>query len=239
MGIFIIFEGGEGSGKSTQARILYQRLLKEGHPSILLHEPGGTSLGDQIRRLLKSQQGGAAERSSQGQRRAAISPLAELLLFATARVQLVDDVLRPALEEGRIVVCDRFTASTVAYQGYGRGVSFETIKHLNRLTTAGVEPDMVVLLDIDPKDGLRRVSAQTPLNLDSDAEPANRRMDEEGYRRFEEEPLSFHRKVHSGYRGMAKAEPKRWVVVDAKLPVNEVAEAIWQQVEPLVRSRTK
>ena len=235
MGVFIVFEGGEGSGKSTQSRVLYQRLLLEGYPSLVLHEPGGTLLGEQVRRLLKSQQGGAG-RSSRGQ--SVIGPVAELLLFSASRIQLVDKVLRPALSEGRVVVCDRFTPSTVAYQGHGRGVSLETIEALNGLTTQGVEMDQVVLLDIAPEEGLSRVNAQVSMTL-SDENTENVRLDEEGYRRFEEEPLSFHRKVRRSYLGMAKDDPDRWLVVNASLPQEEISEMIWQRVEPLVRDRMK
>ena len=122
MGTFIVLEGGEGSGKSTQARLLHQRLNREGVPAVLLHEPGGTTLGEQVRALLKAE------------RRSAMSPLAELLLFSAARAQFVEDALQPALRQGLVVICDRFTPSTVAYQGYARGLSLKTIEQLNKLT---------------------------------------------------------------------------------------------------------
>ncbi len=232
-----MFEGGEGSGKSTQARTLYQRLLLEGYPSLMLHEPGGTPLGEQVRRLLKSQQGGS-DRSTKSRGQPVIGPLAELLLFSASRIQLVENVLRPALNEGRVVVCDRFTPSTEAYQGYGRGVPLETIEALNELTTQGVEMDQVVLMDIAPEEGLRRVNAQVSMTLgDGNAESV--RMDEEGHRRFEEEPLSFHRKVRQSYLGMANEDPDRWLVLDASLPQEEISEMVWQCVEPLVRDRLK
>lgn len=237
MGVFIVFEGGEGSGKSTQARALYQRLLLEGYPSLVLHEPGGTPLGEQVRRLLKSQQGGS-ERATKSRGHPVIGPVAELLLFSASRIQLVENVLRPALNEGRVVVCDRFTPSTVAYQGHGRGVSLETIEALNGLTTQDVEMDQVVLLDIAPEEGLRRVNAQVPMALGGgNAESV--RLDEEGYRRFEEEPLSFHRKVRQSYLRMAKEDPDRWLMVNASLPQEEISETIWQRVEPIVRDRLK
>ena len=227
MGAFIVLEGGEGSGKSTQARLLYQRLLKEGVPSVLLHEPGGTALGEQVRALLK------AERSS------AMSSLAELLLFSAARAQFVEDALQPALRQGLVVICDRFTPSTLAYQGYARGVSLKTIEHLNDLTTGEATPDLILLLDIPPEEALHRYASQTSFNLNVDGqqsgEPVAPRVDEEGSQRFEKEPLSFHRKVHQSYAQMAQADPERWYVVDAALPVEEVAEAVWERVEKLVR----
>ena len=237
MSVFIVFEGGEGSGKSTQARTLYQRLLLEGYPSLMLHEPGGTPLGEQVRRLLKSQQGGS-ERSAKSRRQPVIGPIAELLLFSASRIQLLENVLRPALNEGRVVVCDRFTPSTVAYQGHGRGVPLETIEQLNSITSQGVEMDQVVLLDIAPEEGLGRVNAQVSMTL-GDGNADSVRQDEEGHRRFEEEPLSFHRKVRRSYLDMAAEDPDRWLVVDASLPQEEISEIVWQRVEPLVRDRLK
>ena len=232
--MFIVLEGGEGSGKSTQARILYQRLRQEGYPSILLREPGGTPLGDHIRRLLKAQQGGAAG-SSRGKRRSGIGPVAELLLFFAARAQLVDSVLRPALKEGQIVVCDRYIPSTMAYQGYGRGVSLEAIEQLRQLTARDLEPDLIVLLDISPEEGLERVAAQTSLAVDPGRGLVAQRMDEEGYRRFEEEPLSFHRKVRNGYLEMAQAHPEQWLVVDATRSQEEIGAIIWERVALLLQ----
>ena len=137
-----------------------------------------------------------------------------------------------------MVVCDRFTPSTVAYQGHGRGVPLETIETLNGLTTQGLGMDQVVLLDIAPEEGLRRVNAQISMTL-GDENAANVRLDEEGYRRFEEEPLSFHRKVRQSYLRMAKEAPDRWLLVNASLLQEEISEMIWQHVEPVVRGRLK
>ena len=238
VGTFIVLEGGEGCGKSTQARTLYSSLLREGYPSLLLHEPGSTPLGDQIRRLLKAQRGDG-QRKRQDRQQAPITPLAELLLFSAARADLVSNALRPALDEGRVVVCDRYTPSTIAYQGYGRGVPLETVHQVNRLTSAGVEPDLVVLLDMPPEDSLRRVAAQVSMPLDAEVTPDTRRSDEEGQRRFEEEPLCFHRKVRSGYLELAKADTEQWLVVDGTLPKERIAGIIWQRVESLVRVHTQ
>ena len=221
MGLFIVLEGGDGCGKSTQAQALHNRLLQEGHPSLLLHEPGGTPLGEQVRRLLKAQRGDTP-RTQQSEHQADITPLTELLLFSAARAQLTSTVLRPALEEGRVVVCDRYTPSTVAYQGYGRGIPLETIEQVNRLSTVGLEPDLVLLLDMPPEGGLSRTA---------------RRGNQEEQQRFEEEPLDFHRRVRNGYLELAKADPERWLVVDGALPQEQVAEAIWQRVQPLLRGR--
>ena len=207
MGAFIVLEGGEGCGKSTQARLLYRRLLEEDYPSLLLYEPGGTSLGEQVRRLLMAQHG-----------KVTISPMAELLLFSAARSELVQQVIYPALAEGQVVVCDRYTPSTIAYQGYGRGMPLETIDQVNRLSTGGMEPDLVVLLDMKPEEGLHRKS-------------------EEERQRFEEESLEFHRIVRRGYLEQAWAEPARWLRVDGMLPQQRIAEVIWERAKLLVREK--
>ncbi len=193
----------------------------------MLHEPGGTALGEQVRALLK------AERSS------TMSPLAELLLFSAARAQFVVEALEPALRQGRVVICDRFAPSTLAYQGYARGLSLKTIEHLNNLTTGEATPDLILFLDIAPEKALHRYASQTSFNLNVDGqqaeEPVAPRVDEEGSQRFEKEPLAFHRKVYRGYLQMAQADPEQWYVVDAALPVEEIAKAVWERVEKLVR----
>lgn len=215
-GVLITLEGGEGSGKSTQAETLYQRLLLEGNTALLAHEPGGTPVGERVRALLKAQhdEGSSAQGGAE-----AITPIAELLLFCAARAQLVDTVLRPALKEGRVVVCDRYTASTVAYQGYGRGLPLEEVERINRLATGGLEPDLVLLLDMPWETGMNR---------------AEGRNEGEG-RRFEEEPDWFHGRVRDGYMAQAKAHPAKWLVVDGALAQEQVAEVIWRRVEPLVK----
>ena len=215
-GVLITLEGGEGSGKSTQAEALYQRLLLEGNTALLVHEPGGTPVGEQVRALLKAQHDEEPTGQSAGE---SITPVAELLLFCAARAQLVDTVLRPALEEGRVVVCDRYTASTLAYQGYGRGLPMEDVERANLLATGGLEPDLVLLLDIPWETGMSRVEG---------------RSDGEG-KRFEEEPAWFHGRVRDGYLAQAKADPERWLVVDGTLPQEQVEEIIWRRVEPLVK----
>ena len=142
MSLFITFEGGEGSGKSTQARALYRRLLKLGIPAILTHEPGGTPLGKDMRRWLKF--------------KGELDPETELLLFNASRAQLVSQVIRPALKSGTIVICDRFYHSTIAYQGYGRDLDFDLIEAANNIATQGLCPDLTVLLDIPVEQGLAR-----------------------------------------------------------------------------------
>lgn len=232
-GVFIVFEGGEGSGKSTQARRLYTRLYQTGASPVLLHEPGGTPLGEEIRRLLTAERGDLSRSATRGQ--ADIGPLAELMLFSAARAELVANVIRPSLEAGRVVICDRYTPSTVAYQGHGRGLSLEAIMQVNLLVTGGLEPDLIVFLDIPPAEALPRVNAQVSMfGSGTRTEDSARRQDNEGRRRFEQEPFQFHRKVYNGYRAMARAEPGRWYVVDGKLTEDEIAAQVWRRLEPLI-----
>ena len=202
MGIFIVFEGGEGSGKSTQARVLLRSLLRRGYPALLTHEPGGTPLGERVRRILKGQ--------------AALTPLAELFLFSAARTQLVQQVVRPALAQGTTVVSDRYVPSTIAYQGYGRGLDTAIVRQVTEAATQGLQPDVVVLLDQPPALGLERKHRK---ELD----------------RFESEEMEFHERVRQGYLELAKAEAERWLVVDATLPKEQVAEIIWRRVKPLLK----
>ena len=197
MGLFVVFEGVEGSGKSTQSRALKRRLTRAGHPARLIHEPGGTPTGERIRRWLK---GGRA-----------ISPLAELFLFAASRASLAESVIRPALTDGESVVCDRYVFSTLAYQGYGRGLELALIHQLNQVATGGLLPDIVVLLDIPPEAGFNRL--------------ADRRLD-----RFEREQDDFHQRVRQGYLELAKQNPERWLVLDSQHPRKHLSERIWGRV---------
>ena len=224
-GLFLVLEGGEGSGKTTQARLLYTRLMQEGRTPLLLHEPGGTALGEQVRRLLMAERG----------RQAGMEPMTELLLFSAARAELVGKVLRPALEEGRVVVCDRFIPSTIAYQGYGRGLPLDTIEMLNRLATDGLQPQLTILLDITPEEALRRVSAQRSMLEGGRVGDDGGRLDQEGLRKFEQEPLAFHRKVRQGYLEQAASDKERWLVVDGRLSAEAIGKVVWQRVEALLR----
>jgi len=148
MSLFITFEGGEGCGKSVQARALYRRLSKLAIPTVLTHEPGSTSLGKKLGRWLKWAEG------------TDISPLTELLLFNTSRAQLVNEVIQPNLKEGKVVICDRYADSTTAYQSYGRGLDLEMVKAINNAATRGLKPDLTVLLDISAEEGLARIKAR-------------------------------------------------------------------------------
>ena len=202
MSLFITFEGGEGCGKSTQSRLLLEQLHQQNIPVVLTREPGGTALGNEIRRVLKREQG------------IPISPQAELFLFAASRAQLVADLIRPALREGKVVICDRFAHSTLVYQGYGRGLDLTTVEMLNNMATENLKPDLAILLNILPEQGLTRKRSLRD--------------------RFELEDLSFHRRVREGYLKMAAAEPDRWLVIDAMLPKGEIAEIIWDKVSKLL-----
>lgn len=206
MSLFITFEGAEGSGKSVQARALYQRLSSLAIPAILTHEPGSTPTGERVARLLK------------WARDTDISPLTELLLFSASRAQLVREVIQPALQSGKVVICDRYTDSTVAYQAYGRGLDLEIIKVINSIATQGLIPDLKVLLDIPVEEGLARKRGKK-------------------HDRFEQEDVAFHRKVRDGYLKMATDKPERWLVIEAIQSKGKIRQIIWQKVTHLLANR--
>ena len=223
MALFITFEGGEGSGKSTQARLLADSLRAAGLDVTEIHEPGSTRLGWQIREWLKR---GLINGET-------MSRNAELFLFAAARSQLVAKVLRPALDRpDAVVISDRYADSTVAYQGYGRGISLEDVKAVNDLATQGIAPDLTILLDCDPAVGLQRVDVlqmRLPLDEGTAFDPAKR--DEEGTR-FEEEPLEFHTRIREAYLALAKEDIHRWRVVDANRASELIAGDVLRIVKP-------
>ena len=230
MGLFITFEGGEGSGKSTQSRLLAERLRAADLDVTEIHEPGSTQLGSQVRDWLK--RGFQAGEN--------MSREAELFLFAAARSQLVANVIRPALDlPDAVVISDRYADSTVAYQGYGRGVSLDGVKVVNNLATQGVAPTLTILLDCDPLVGLRRVDAlqmRLPMGRDIDLEPAER--EEEGTR-FEEEPLEFHRRLRDGYLSLAENDMNRWRILDADRSQDLIAGDVLHVVKPLLSPRAR
>lgn len=200
-GYFITFEGCEGCGKSTQSRILYNRLRGMKINAVLTREPGGTPLGNAIRKLLKDKKD------------ISINALAELLLFNSCRTQLVNDIIRPALASGKVVICDRFTDSTVVYQGYARGLDTKMVSIVNDIATGGLIPDLTVLLDTDPEQGIRRKQ--------------NRAND-----RFETEDLAFHNKVRNGYMVLSKKDPERWLLIKSGQSISNVSDLIWERVAP-------
>ncbi|MCH9010033.1 MAG: dTMP kinase [Chloroflexi bacterium] len=223
LSLFISFEGGEGSGKSTQAEMLQKRLLGEHYQSLFLHEPGTTPLGRHMRDLLKGRPWGG-EKISHG---------AELFMFAAARAELVAKVIKPLMRQQRdiIIIADRYADSTIAYQGYGRRMPIEELVTVNHLATQGVLPDITFLLDCAPEEGLKRVGElQTILPLDVANEASGGRVDKEGATRFEEESIEFHERVRTGYLKIAKKKPERFFVIDATSTIDKIAEQIWSIV---------
>ncbi len=203
LGKFITLEGPEGSGKSTQAKIMIRRLGELGIEAMYTREPGGTALGEEIRNVLQHNQAGEAP-----------CERAELLLFEASRNQLVEKVIHPALEKGTWVICDRFMDSTTAYQGYGRGLPVDEVKAIHHFTVNGVTPDLTLLLDLEVETGFERI-AQRFLELGESAD------------RFEQEERSFHERVRQGYLKLAKEEPNRFRIVDASQEPESVSVDIW------------
>ena len=219
MTLFVSFEGGEGSGKTTQVGILLRRLEESGHSAVRLREPGMTPLGNAAREWLK--------RSRPKEK--PLTEGAELLLFAASRAEMVAKLLKPALET-HVVVSDRYADSTTAYQGYGRRLSIDLVNATNELATNGLMPHKTFLLDLTPEEGLRRAGSDKRELFDTDHDG---RLDEEGSRRFEEEPRAFHERVRKGYLTLAESEPDRWAIVDASQHEDSVFESIWGHLQSL------
>lgn len=209
----ISFEGGDGSGKTTQLKLLEKYLSAHGQTCLGTREPGGTALGEMIRQLLL--EAGKEE----------ISFPTELFLYLADRAQHVQKVIRPALASGTIVLCDRFTDSTLAYQGYGRGVELDMLRRLNEVASPGITPDLTFLLDCPVEVGLPR-TAQRIVNQTS----GKRRED-----KFEREKVEFHERVRAGFLELARAEPKRIVILDASRALQEVHKEIRKIVDEKLR----
>ena len=206
MSLFITFECPDGSGKSTQIWRTAEFLRGLGHEVLLTREPGGTSIGDQIRDIVHD----VANTDM-------CSP-AEVLLYSASRAQLVHQVILPHLKTGGVVVCDRYADSTFAYQGYGRGMDKEALRLITQFATQQLKPDLTIYLDLDPAEGLKRKQ-----NASSAGEGEWNRMDQLA--------LDFHRRVRSGYLEMARSEPDRWLVIDAMDSIEAVSQAICQRLE--------
>lgn len=208
-GLFVSFEGGEGSGKSTQVARLAARLRSLGHDPLVTREPGGTPVGEGIRALLLDHE-----------RRP--SALTEALLMVASRAQLAATVIRPALEAGRIVLCDRYGDSTLAYQGGGRGLDGAMLASWNRAATGGLVPALTLLFDVPSAIGLdRRHAAASAIN------------------RLDKEPAEFHDRVRRRYLELAAAEPERWVVLDGSVSTDELEARVWEVLGPrLTHART-
>jgi dTMP kinase len=202
-GLFITLEGGEGSGKSSQAQALRALVEGAGHSVTVTREPAGCPLGRRVRELLSDASLELDARS-------------ELFLFVAQRAQHAAEVIRPALERGEVVICDRFGDSSVAYQGYGRGLDPDDVRLANRIATQGLVPDLTVLLDVPVDMGLGRKAGES----------APDRIGQEG--------AEFHERVRQGYLAMAAEEPERFLIVDGTLPPDEITRTIWRRLEPLL-----
>lgn len=205
-GIFIALEGGEAAGKSTQEAMLATRLAEAGWTVVRTREPGGTPAAEAIRSVVLSQEF------------VGLDPHAEALLFAAARGDHASHVIRPALDSGAVVVCDRYVDSSIAYQGVGRGLGIERIRDLSMWATSGLVPDLTIVLDVDPELGLSRV-----INPD----------------RLESESMDYHRRVREAFLQLAAAEPARYLVLDGTLAPNEVADRIWTRIQSLLAGRAR
>jgi len=213
-GLFIAFEGGEGAGKTTQSLLLAERLAEMQTPHLLVREPGGTELGEYLRDYLKSER--------------PLSPEAELLLFEAARKELVTTQIVPALEAGQVVIADRFFGSTVAYQGYGRGLDLGVIESLNAFAAGHAMPDLTILLDLSPEAGISRaMSFQISFGQDASGDLAPLGRNAEGTR-FEDLDLEFHHRAREGFLAQAEAHRDTWVTLDALQSVERVGEEIWR-----------
>lgn len=204
--MFITFEGPDGSGKSTQIKKTVQQLTDAGWEVVLTREPGGTEISDQIREVIMSM------------KNKQMSPRTEILLFCSARAQLVDELIRPALAAGKIVISDRYADSTLAYQGFGHGFDQRVLKDLLDFTTGNLWPDLTLLLDIPPEKGLqRRLSNKLEWN------------------RMDDYQLAFHQRVREGYLSLAKASPERWQVINA----DQEADKIQAEIMRILQDRLK
>jgi dTMP kinase len=201
--MFITFEGGEGSGKSTAVNVISARLTKEGYPVVLTREPGGTPISEEIRAVI-------LDKSN-----TAMDPRTEALLYAASRRQHIVEKIIPALKAGKIVICDRFLDSSLAYQGEARGLGIDNVLGMNLFATEGLYPDLTLLFDLEPKKGLERIAAN-----------AGREVN-----RLDLEKLPFHEKVRAGFLALAARFPQRYVIVDASKSQNEVIEASYEIIK--------
>jgi dTMP kinase len=201
-GLFITFEGPDGCGKSTQIAPLADYLRAKNREVYTTREPGGTEISDQVRQIIMAM------------KNTSMNPRTELLLFLSARAQLVEEVIRPRLAAGEVIISDRYADSTLAYQGYGHGVDRDVIRHLLEFATGGLKPDLTLLLDVDAETGLRR-----------------RQMGGGEWNRLDAYQLEFHRRVRDGYHELAALEPERWVTIDGGQPPEMVQLAIRRAVD--------
>jgi dTMP kinase len=206
--LFITFEGPDGSGKSTQIRLLADALERSGERAVVTREPGGTRIGNAIRAVLHDRA------------HTEMSPRAEALLYNAARAQLIDEVIRPALQNGKIVLCDRYADSTLAYQGYGYGRDLAWLQRLISFATGDLKPHLTIFLDIDPAQGLQRKQSASGHE----------------WNRMEDKTVAFHRAAYEGYRRLAAQEPERWLIIDATQPVDVIHAILWQHLQTMLRN---
>ncbi len=211
-GFFVAFEGGEGAGKTTQSRMLAERLRAAGREVVLTREPGGTDVGERLREIILRP---TTSRSNAPSKRH-LATAAELFLFLAARAQLVGEVIAPALAANQIVVCDRFSASTIAYQGYGRGLDLDAVHKACDLATGSLNPDLSALLDLPVGAGLSRKAEAEESDV------------------IGNENSDFHERVRRGFHHLVAADPDHWLVIDASQPVEAVAETVWQRVRQIL-----
>ena len=211
--MFISFEGIEGSGKTTQIQGVYEHLRQKGIDVIVTREPGGSNIGRQIRSIL-------LDSKNKG-----LNPLSELLLYMADRAQHLDEIVKPGLSSGKIILCDRYYDATVAYQGYARGLDIDLITQLHGIAFAGYKPDLTFLLDLPPETGLRRAWRQIENGQRTGTET-----------RFEEEALSFHGRVREGYLALARLEPQRFKIIDASGPQEHVKKEILAMLDGSIRT---
>jgi len=204
MGMFITLEGPDGSGKTTQAHLVFDWLRHQGQDVLLTREPGGSDIGDQVREVLHDSSNSA------------MAPQTEFLLYSASRAQHVAQLILPSLKAGRIVISDRYADSSLAYQGYGRGLDLEMLRLITAFATQGLKPDLTLYFDIPAGDGLQR-----------------RLLSGEAWNRMDAEALAFHRRVRTGYLELANAEPDRWKVIDASRSIRDVQ----RDVRSVVRAR--
>ncbi|MBR1865299.1 MAG: dTMP kinase [Lachnospiraceae bacterium] len=200
-GIFITMEGPDGSGKTTQIELLETYLENKGYDIVIAREPGGTVIGEAVREIILNPE------------YQEMSHMTELLLYAAARAQLVNQVIRPALAEGKAVICDRFVESSAVYQGIGRGLGVDTVYEVNNYALGDVKPQLTIFMDLDAEDGIRRKKDQAELD------------------RMELEDMSFHKRVVEGYRHLAQLYPERIVPIDATLPIDTIHSMLVKEVE--------
>lgn len=202
--MLITFEGIDGAGKSTQIARLTTLLKQQGTEVVTLREPGGTETAETIRKILLD-------------KRSAITPIAELLLFSASRAELVQQVVIPALEQGKLVILDRFFDSTTAYQGYGRGIDLQHLHNIITFSTCGLQPDLTFYLDIEPEQALRRKYSQSSIPIAFNEQPD----------RIESSGLSFYSNVRNGYLEIGRQHPDRFIMIDASKPVSEIHDRIF------------